>query len=285
MRRAWIDRFACPLTGAAYDLDPVRVADDEVVEAFLISQDEREVRAIMAGVAILPRDLRAHMREQGNVYRRSPMNDPRIGRFLLGRAGSGYSVVPFDEVVSSYRDLVSEPPDDYDTTRPADHVALANLVGRILEDRPHRAALVIGCGVGRAVFDVAEHVDAVLGVDRSIACVRRARNIAVTREHFFLPAPKGSGRKELPLDLSGLTRDGVDFAVADAESLPVRDGALDLVVLRAADLMGPWRDPRRALEEARRVLAPGGTLIWHADLDVGISEDVVESRWHAARMS
>ncbi len=288
MRRDWIEWLACPRTRASYDLDPVRVADGEVVEGFLVSQDERDVRPVMAGVAVLPRDLGAHLREQGNVYRRSPINDPRLGRFLLGQAGSGYSVVPFDEVVASYRDLAEDPPEGYDTSRPAEHVGLANLAERLHAERPTRRALVVGCGVGRAVFDLCERFDAVLGIDRSIACVRRARNVAVTVEHFFLPAPKGSGLKEIPLDLGRLPRAGADFAVADAEALPFHDGALDLVVLRAGDLMGAWRDPTAARAEAERVLAPGGTLIWHDDLASGDRASAagsvgVEGRWHAAR--
>ena len=89
MKRAWIDRLASPRTGAPLELDPVRVADDELVEGFLVSADEREVWPIVAGIAALPRDLEANLRAQGSVYRRTPVNDPRLARFLLGRAGTG----------------------------------------------------------------------------------------------------------------------------------------------------------------------------------------------------
>lgn len=272
MKRAWIERLVCPRTGAHFDLDPIRVAEDEVVEAFLVSQDERAVYPLVAGVAVLPFDLLGHLHRQGNVYRRSPINDPRVGRFLLGQAGSGYIVVPFDEVVGHYRDLAAEPPEGYETTPHPDDVALTALLQVCCpraEGQGERRGygLVVGCGVGRPVFVLLEELAAVLGLDRSIACVRRARNIAVTVEHFFLPAPKGSGLKEIPLDLTRIERGGADFAVADPEHLPVASDALDVVLLQAGDIQGPWEDAAAAVAEAQRVLAPGGWLLWHADLD------------------
>ena len=265
MRSDWIPLLACPHTGASYELDPVRVADDEVVEAFLVSSDEREVRPIVAGIAVLPRDLGEHMRTQGSVYRRSPVNDPRLGRFLLGRAGTGYEVVDFDTVVGHYRDLAATPPEGYDTRPHPDDVALAELLARLRADGPRAGhGLVVGCGVGRPVFVLCERLAAVLGVDRSVACVRRARNVAVTREAFFLPAPKGSGMKEIPLDLAGLVRDGADFLVGDPDGLPLVSGAFDIVVVQDRDARGVWPDAAAVLREARRVTAPGGWLVRHA---------------------
>jgi SAM-dependent methyltransferase len=241
----------------------VRVAGDEVVEAFLVSEGERDVRPVVSGVAVLPRDLRAHLRTTGSVYRRGPVNDPRLARFLLGRAGSGHDAVRFEEVVGHYRDLAADPPAGYDTSRHPADVALEARLRAVLGGEGERRGrgLVVGCGVGRAVFVLAARLEAVLGVERSAACVRRARNIAVTREHFFLPAPPGSGLKEIPLDLSGLTREGADFAVAEAEALPLAAGAFDVVVLGDGDALGPWGDPQRARAEARRVLRPGGHLL------------------------
>ena len=260
MKRRWIDRLAVPAGRAPLELDPVRVADDEIVEGFLVSADTRETWPLVAGIAVLPADLPAHLRAQGNVYRRTPINDPRLARFLLGNAGSGYVVVPFDEVVSQYRDLAAEPPEGYDTTPAQDHVDL----GRLAEELDLGGlGCVIGAGVGREVFRLCERLDGVLGFDRSSACVRRARNIAVTVEAFFLPAPKGSGLKEIPLDFGDLTREGADFAVADAEALPLADGSMDVVVLRGGDSLAAFDDPAACLREARRVLAPGGRLVCH----------------------
>jgi SAM-dependent methyltransferase/uncharacterized protein YbaR (Trm112 family) len=267
VRRRLIDALACPRTKAPYDLDPVRVAGDEVVEGFLVSRDEREVRPLVAGVGVLPLDLAAHLRTHANVYARSPINDPRLARFLLSQASTGHDRVPFDEVVGHYRDLAAAPPDGYDTAPHPEDVALRALLADVLgAGRTDGVGLVVGSGVGRAAFVLARHRGTVLGVDRSIACVRRARNIAVTTEHFFLPAPKGSGLKEIPLDLAPLERRGVDFAVADAHALPLAAARADVVVLMARDAEGDLPDRAAAVGEALRVLGPGGLLAWHADL-------------------
>lgn len=287
MQRDLIDLLASPGTRSPFDLDVIRSADAEIVEGFLVSQDQRIVYPLIAGVAVLPADLKAHMRLQGNVYRRSPINDPRLGRFLLGQAGTGYVVVPFDEVVGHYQDLAEDPPEGYDTSRHPEDCALGDLLAEALGTAERSGfGLDMGCGVGRGVFVLLEHVRRALGVDRSIACVRRSRNVAVTVEHFFLPAPKGSGQREVPLDLSGIERDGADFAVADAEALPLRDDAMDVVLLRPGDVSGAWQDPQRAADEAHRVLKPGGLLIWHADMGAWVEGEaqVTCAPFHAARL-
>ncbi|MDJ0974614.1 MAG: methyltransferase domain-containing protein [Planctomycetota bacterium] len=253
MRRAVVDLLRCPVTRAAYELDPIRTADDEIVEAFLVSRDRRDVRPLFAGIAVAPKDLRAHLRSQGSVYLRSPLHDPRMVRFVRGQAGEGHDAVPFDEVVAHYRDLVVDPPPGYDTaTHPADEALDRRLVEALDGVRPERA-LHVGCSVGRATFVMAAHVGVAVGLDARIARVRRARNIAVTREHFFLPGPRELGIKELKIDLGRLVRDNADFVVANPEALPFADDTFDLVLL---DIEG---DDAHA--EAERVLAPDGRLI------------------------
>lgn len=267
MDAALLDLLACPVSGAPYDADLLRVEDAEVVEAYLVSRDERRVRPLMAGVAVLPFDLVALLRAQGSVARRTPVHDPRLARFVYGSAGSGYEGVEFAEVVAHYRDLVREPPPGYDTSpHPLDR-DLGALLARILPP-PARIprALLVGAGVGRGAFVLGAFAERTLGVDTSFAQVRRARNIAVTREHFFLPGPRELGLRELALDLSSLARAGVGFAVGEAERLPVASGAVDLVAVAAGDARGPFADPAAVLAHARRVLRPGGWLVTHEAL-------------------
>jgi len=275
VKRAVVSALVCPQTHAPYELDPIRVADDEIVEAFLISRDRRDVRPLLAGIAVLPVDLRAHLRSQGTVYLRTPAHDPRMVRFVHGRAGFGYDAVRFDDVVSHYRDLAAEPPDGYDTSRHPDDVALAVLLDAQYADREGpMSALVIGCGVGRDTFVVARHTRGfVVGVDRSAARVRRARNIAVTRENFFLPG-KDVGVKEILLDLSSLVREPADFAVVDPDRLPFADDTMDLVVLHAGDGLGAWEDCDAVLAEAQRVCAPGAVLVRRNDTEASSQQPV-----------
>jgi len=114
--------------------------------------------------------------------------------------------------------------------------------------------------VGRGAFLLAVHGGRVLGLDRSAARVRRARNLAVTEEGFRLPWP-GEERREVSLDLGGLARRGVDFAVADPEHLPLASRCFDLVVDRGGDGRGGWGDPERVRAEVTRVLRPGGRIV------------------------
>lgn len=222
-----------------------------------------EVRPIVAGMAVLVADLHGHLRQQGNVYWRVPFADSRVARFVLGRAGRGEGdFVPFDEVIRRYGDL-AEVPGEPEPAAPED-LALARLLAA------HAPAggrgLEVGTGVGRGAFVLRGFLDLVLGVDRSAARVRRARNLAATQADFFIPSPVEGGRREVRLDLDRLVRDGVDFAVADAHRLPLADGALHVVVLRSGDGRGPWPDAVAALAEARRVLVPGGLLVLDPEL-------------------
>lgn len=253
MHRAVVDLLRCPLTGSPYELDPIRTADDEIVEAFLVSRDRRDVRPLFAGIAVVPRDLRDHLRAQGSVYLRSPLHDPRMVRFIRGQAGAGYDTVPFDEVVAHYRDLVVDPPPGYATDTHPDDASLDRHLMEVLDGRRPARALHVGCSVGRATFVLAAHAELAVGVDPRIARVRRARNIAVTREDFFLPGPRELGIKELKIDLGSLVRENADFVVADLAALPFPDDAFDLVLVDT--------DEEDALREAQRVLADGGVLV------------------------
>ena len=288
MHRRWLPVLRCPVTGAPYDLDETRAAGEEVGEGFLVSRERREVRPILAGVAVLPRDLRAHLAAFGNVYERMPLADSRVVRFVLGRLGRlQHDVVPFDELVGHYADLlpvdaVSSPPD------PAvDDAALSRLLAELGPQT--EPALYVGCGTGRGAFVLRSWCPAVVGADRSLARVRRARNVAATQAAFFLPPPPGSGRNEVALELDRLDREGVDFVVADPEHLPFADGAFGLVVLRRQDGFGAYADSSQAAAEASRVLAEDGILVLEADAPspagtgwAGVSSSALFAAWSRA---
>lgn len=232
----------------------------ELLEAFLVCARCRAVRPVFGGVGVLVADLDAHLEAHGNVYRRAPIADPRVTRYVLGRAGSGGDVVPFAEVVERYGDLLPPAPDAPARAPSAYDAALAALLAA--GPPVAGAALEVGCGVGRGTFLLAAHTGDATGLDRSVARVRRARNVATTVE-FHLPVRPGA-RVETPIDLARLARDDVDFVVAGPDPLPFAGGTFALVVLRHGDGDGPWPDPAAALAEARRVLAPGGRLVREA---------------------
>jgi SAM-dependent methyltransferase len=71
----------------------------------------------------------------------------------------------------------------------------------------------------------------------------------------------GAGVRRFRLDLSEVHRPDL---VGDALHLPVRDGSLDVVAM--VEVLEHVPDPWRAVEEARRVLRPGGVLLGSAPL-------------------
>jgi uncharacterized protein YbaR (Trm112 family) len=264
MLRDWLAVLLCPACGGTYELDATRRAGDEIVEGFLICQSCLETRFIAGGSAVLPRHLERHLREQGGVYRRTPLADPRLVRFVLARLGAGDDHVPFEEVTARYGDLAETP----EAVRPAapEDVALAAWLER-RRDRRFARALDLGTGVGRGAFLLRTAAARVLGVDGSAARVRRARNLAATEEGFRLRVPDDP-KREVGLALGRLTRDGVDWSVVDPERLPCAAGAFDLVVLRAGDGRGPWQEPAAVRAEAQRVLARDGVLLTCVGADV-----------------
>jgi SAM-dependent methyltransferase len=282
MRRSWLDVLACPACGGALELDATRQAGAEVVEAFLLCQACLQVRFVAGGSAILPHDLERHLRAQGGVYRRTPLADPRVVRFVLARLGAGEDHVPFDEVTRRYGDLVA----DAGAQRPAapEDVALERLASTAAGLRPIARALDLGTGVGRGAFVLAAHATQVVGVDRSAARIRRARNLAVTEGGFRLPVP-GPERREVDLQLDRLARRGVDFAVGEGEHLPFAAGAFDLVVRRAGDGAGPWDEPARVAGEVRRVLAPAALLVRPADEPPGGEPLAAHGGWCLDRVA
>lgn len=102
---------------------------------------------------------------------------------------------------------------------------------------PGRAVLDVGCGFGLESLRLARLVQPdgrVAGIDKSTAFIDQARARA----------------QQAKL--------AVAFQVADAEDLPFSDASFD--VARAERLLVYLPDPKRALQEMRRVTRPGGTI-------------------------
>lgn len=114
--------------------------------------------------------------------------------------------------------------------------------GRVLE-------LGIGGGLNLAFYDPAK-VERVIGVDPSRELRRRAEQ-----------APRPPGLE-------------VELREGEAEALPFDNGAFDTIVCTFT--LCSVRDPAKVLGEARRVLKPGGALMFS---EHGLAPDAGVQRW------
>ena len=117
-------------------------------------------------------------------------------------------------------------------------------IGRLLDHVSPREGLRVldlGCGPGVSAFELAERLGpsaTVVGIDLSDRMIERAKHHLASR-HTHLA--------------------GVHFERADATALPFDDGSFDLVTGHSFLYLVP--DRPGVLREARRVLAPGGTIV------------------------
>ena len=121
----------------------------------------------------------------------------------------------------------------YAGARPYYHRSALDLARAQQEIGPAKLALDVGCGTGlsaRAASDLVEHV---VAVDASAAMLRAAQRQA-----------------------------RVDYLVAAAERIPLRDAIADLATVGGAF---HWFDQPSALAELARVLRDGATLVVYSD--------------------
>lgn len=107
---------------------------------------------------------------------------------------------------------------------------------RLLPDGQLGRALDIGTGTGRLLEVLAPRLTAGLGIDASRTMLALAR-VRLAKPEFSHLAVR----------------------LADMYALPLRDASFDLVLLQM--VLHYAEEPAKAVAEARRVLAPGGTVI------------------------
>ncbi len=131
--------------------------------------------------------------------------------------------------------------DTYDAVAVLQREIADRLLARldVVRQQP-RMILDIGCGTGYDLCQLSKRYQRaqVLGLDIAETMVQRARSRA------------GLWRR--------LTGRSV-FACGDAECLPVAAASMDMVI---SNLALQWCDPRTMFNEARRVLRPGGLLMF-----------------------
>ena len=139
-----------------------------------------------------------------------------------------------EEMKSRVRDEYDSSASDYESRwREYVRASVEETIRRVPR-LPGASVLDVGCGTGSllAGLAAAQPELRITGVDLSLPMIAAARE--------QLP-PQGFA------------------AVADAESLPFRDGSFDLVV--SSSSFHFWPRPLEALRECRRVLTPHGTLV------------------------
>lgn len=144
---------------------------------------------------------------------------------------------PFQNVDAAGEDFIVAFADAMDLRQaePAMERIVATYLGQ-LSFRPGGLTVEVGAGAGavsRRIAQAAAPAE-VVGFEPSEGFVREARARA-----------------------AGI--DNLRFEIADGATLPLEDGTADAVILHTVLTHVP--EPRRLLEEARRVLRPGGTLV------------------------
>jgi ubiquinone/menaquinone biosynthesis C-methylase UbiE len=156
--------------------------------------------------------------------------------------------------------------DTYDATRGYPH-ATTDAIGAALfaatGGRRGVRVLEIGIGTGRIALPLLALGANVSGVDISTRMLDRLRANLATLE------------AERPDALWGT----LDLRQADMTALPFADGAFDAVVaVHVFHLVYPWE---QALDEALRVLAPGGSLLLGNDRHPSSAYAEIQGRWSA----
>jgi 5-histidylcysteine sulfoxide synthase/putative 4-mercaptohistidine N1-methyltranferase len=125
------------------------------------------------------------------------------------------------------------------------------------------SALDIGCAVGRASFELAQHFDQVTGVDFSARFIRQAIGLQETCQLAWEICREGelSDARRVTLEqfgYQGLERK-LSFWQGDACNLKPRFSGYDLVL--AANLIDRLYDPAKFLRDLAQRILPGGTLV------------------------
>jgi SAM-dependent methyltransferase/uncharacterized protein YbaR (Trm112 family) len=131
---------------------------------------------------------------------------------------------------------------------------LMALLGRWCEARVERA-VELGTGLGRAL--TALNAEVVVGIDRHLAGLRRARDL-LAGEHVAY-ARRELGRHYGTAEIAGLGSPGASVLCGDALAPPLAPESCERVV--AMNLLDVVSDPPRLVDVAAGVVAPGGEVL------------------------
>lgn len=139
--------------------------------------------------------------------------------------------------------------------------SVSSLVAEALAATPTSEPLFVdcGCGSGRSTSDAAKLAPRgrFLAVDTSSWKLKLAAKILIGTEPIQQALPKDGFPNAFTIRGRGLSN--VSLAQADASALPLQSGSADVVL--SVNLLDRVASPRNVLDESRRVLRQGGTLV------------------------
>ena len=131
-----------------------------------------------------------------------------------------------------------------------------------LQDKPRLRALDLGCAVGRASFELAQHFDSVTGIDFSARFIRMAHQMQQKGSIHYELIEEGEivSYHEQQLKQLGLSSQlgEIEFIQGDASNLKPQFDQYDLVL--AINLIDRLRTPAVFLNDIRQRINVGGLL-------------------------
>ena len=141
-------------------------------------------------------------------------------------------------------------------------VRCAEFCFRLTQGHPRKAALDLGCAVGRASFELAREYEHVTGIDFSARFIRIALKLKEKGNIHYELREEGDifsyHEARLTEALEGAAN-SVEFFQGDATNLKPQFTGYDLVL--AANLLDRLSDPKRFLEIIHERLNVGGILV------------------------
>jgi len=139
----------------------------------------------------------------------------------------------------------------------------ANIALEVMQNKPKKKALDIGCAIGRSTFELARGFEEVIGVDFSTRFIQEAETLKQNGVLRYAMSTEGelSDFHEVSLMEFGLedTRNKVSFWQADACNLKPLYKDFDLIF--GGNLIDRLYDPKKFLDTLASRLNDGGVLI------------------------
>lgn len=247
-----VDLIICPgcRTASAERID-VRTLEQH--GEFLVCECGRRY-PIVDGVPIVMADPSEFLRgEIATVLERDMSPELAAGLLEAGTDDSPYAALL--EHLSIYMDGHwgdrAEPvPDGVD-----EPCALRPILERLRALPKARAAVELGCSVGRAVAETP--AESVYGLELQFGAVRRARKLLAGERVAY--ARRMIGRTYAPAVASGIARERVYLACGDAHDAPYVPGAFDRVV--ALNMLDSVAHPRQLLAVIDALCERGGEIV------------------------